>query len=148
MLSCSPLQLLFCIVVMHRASKPQHLLAMVSFKSPLATLQPEICSPGQCHDKLVNIYIQGRIAFYPLISKIFVKILFFLKYQMNVQHRYAEKRQLEEFLKSEHTCGVCFMEYPGSQFHRLEECRHHFCHECMMEYCSMHVKEGTVQFLR
>jgi E3 ubiquitin-protein ligase RNF14 len=43
---------------------------------------------------------------------------------------------------------ICYDEKLGSEFFRLDECKHHFCVACMTDMCQMHVKEGTVQLLK
>ena len=62
-------------------------------------------------------------------------------------NRYDCQKEWEEFVKGKHECNICFDEKSGSEFFRISECLHHFCRECMTEYCSMHVSDGTVHQL-
>lgn len=43
---------------------------------------------------------------------------------------------------------ICFDEKMGREFYRLNECKHHFCSDCLTSMCQMHVKEGTIQLLK
>lgn len=61
--------------------------------------------------------------------------------------RYNEDRKIDSFLKSLHTCFICFTEQLGKNFVRLP-CRHIFCGGCMKQYASINVKEGTVKRLK
>ena len=54
----------------------------------------------------------------------------------------------QEFRKENHTCEICFEEREGILFHFLEDCRHKFCVECLLDYCQLHVNEGTVKRLK
>jgi hypothetical protein len=63
-----------------------------------------------------------------------------------LRHNYVE--EMNEFGRSMQTCLICFDEKPGVEFHRLGECRHHFCAACLGSMCQMHVKEGTIQLLK
>ena len=56
--------------------------------------------------------------------------------------------QQEEFRKETHTCEICYEEKEGIFFHHLDECGHTFCGECLLDYCQMHVNEGTVKLLK
>uniref|UniRef100_A0ABM0MDS1 RBR-type E3 ubiquitin transferase n=1 Tax=Saccoglossus kowalevskii TaxID=10224 RepID=A0ABM0MDS1_SACKO len=55
--------------------------------------------------------------------------------------------EMEKFQREDHQCGICFDTRTGSEFYRLGNCTHHFCHECLAAYCTTHVSEGTVQLL-
>jgi hypothetical protein len=63
-----------------------------------------------------------------------------------LRHNYIE--ELREFNSSMQTCMICFDEKLGTEFFRLNECKHIFCVECMISMCQMHVKEGTIQLLK
>ncbi|CAG5123610.1 unnamed protein product, partial [Candidula unifasciata] len=59
------------------------------------------------------------------------------------------RRQLDiEFCKNLQECHVCYCEKPGEKFFRLFECKHHFCRDCMADFCLMHVQQGTVEALK
>ncbi|XP_005110492.1 E3 ubiquitin-protein ligase RNF14 [Aplysia californica] len=62
--------------------------------------------------------------------------------------RYNREQMDIEFCQASHECHVCYDEKPGTQFFRMADCAHHFCHECMMTFCEMHVRDGTVEELR
>ena len=61
---------------------------------------------------------------------------------------YDFKMVQEEFRKENHICEICFEEHEGILFHFLEDCGHNFCVECLLDYCQMHVNEGTVKQLK
>ena len=63
-------------------------------------------------------------------------------------NRYNYVEEVKSFRKSAHTCLICFEEKMGSEFYRLNECRHHFCVDCMTDMCRIHAKEGTIQLLQ
>ncbi|GFR90978.1 E3 ubiquitin-protein ligase RNF14 [Elysia marginata] len=62
--------------------------------------------------------------------------------------RYNQEKLNEEFCQTIHLCEVCYDEYPGTQFFRILECSHAFCHTCMQAFCEMHTIAGTVEELR
>ena len=62
--------------------------------------------------------------------------------------RYNFIQELKEFRNSMQNCLICFDEKLGSEFYRLNDCKHHFCAECMTSMCQIHVKEGTIQLLK
>ncbi|GFO18180.1 E3 ubiquitin-protein ligase rnf14 [Plakobranchus ocellatus] len=47
-----------------------------------------------------------------------------------------------------HLCEVCYDEFPGTQFFKMNECSHAFCHTCMQAFCELHITAGTVEELR
>ncbi|XP_077981091.1 E3 ubiquitin-protein ligase RNF14-like [Glandiceps talaboti] len=61
--------------------------------------------------------------------------------------RYNLMYEMEQFQKENHDCGVCFDNRPGREFYRLNNCLHHFCHDCLASYCQTHVTDGTIQLL-
>ncbi|XP_070563152.1 E3 ubiquitin-protein ligase RNF14-like isoform X2 [Ptychodera flava] len=61
--------------------------------------------------------------------------------------RHNRTYEMEKFQKENHDCGVCFDNRPGKEFYLLNNCLHHFCHDCLASYCDTHVSEGTVQLL-
>ncbi len=61
---------------------------------------------------------------------------------------YDFKMVQTEFRKERHTCEICFEEREGILFHFLEECGHKYCVECLLDYCQLHVNEGTVKRLK
>eukprot|EP00002_Diphylleia_rotans_P024459 TRINITY_DN4831_c0_g1_i2.p1 TRINITY_DN4831_c0_g1~~TRINITY_DN4831_c0_g1_i2.p1 ORF type:complete len:299 (+),score=46.47 TRINITY_DN4831_c0_g1_i2:68-964(+) len=62
--------------------------------------------------------------------------------------RYNYQVEEAEFLAGDHCCGICFTDYPGTDFFRVPGCGHHFCKSCMKTQCSIHIKEGTVVELK
>ena len=62
--------------------------------------------------------------------------------------RYSLEKEMQEFTNAVHECCICFCTKSGKHFVRLNQCRHHFCKECITTYCTDHVKEGTVDSLK
>ncbi|XP_059166161.1 E3 ubiquitin-protein ligase RNF14-like [Physella acuta] len=62
--------------------------------------------------------------------------------------RYNQEQMRLEFCQSMQECPVCLMEKPGIHFHKLQECQHFFCTDCMREFCDLHVRDGTVEALK
>ncbi|XP_059166242.1 E3 ubiquitin-protein ligase RNF14-like isoform X1 [Physella acuta] len=62
--------------------------------------------------------------------------------------RYNHEQMRLEFCQSMQECPVCLMEKPGIHFHKLQECQHFFCTDCMREFCDLHVRDGTVEALK
>ncbi|ESO86702.1 hypothetical protein LOTGIDRAFT_73005, partial [Lottia gigantea] len=59
------------------------------------------------------------------------------------------RQQIEvEFCRNDQDCGVCFDRLPGNHFYRIGNCGHHYCRDCMLEYCQLHVSAGTVESLK
>ena len=56
--------------------------------------------------------------------------------------------ELEEFKRTPHCCTICVEVKLGNEFFRLNNCKHHFCFDCMESMCQMHVQEGTIQLLK
>merc|ERR1712226_102810 len=54
----------------------------------------------------------------------------------------------KEFVTEQQTCMICYNEEVGANFARLVPCLHHYCIDCITEYCVMHVEEGTIGQLR
>ena len=50
----------------------------------------------------------------------------------------------KQFLTELQTCLVCYKEDSGSNFIRLIPCLHHYCFDCITEFCTMHVQDGTI----
>ena len=61
--------------------------------------------------------------------------------------QYSLEREMREFIKAVHECCICFCSKTGEHFVRLNQCRHHFCKDCITTYCIEHVREGTVDSL-
>lgn len=61
---------------------------------------------------------------------------------------YNFQMEQQQFRKESHICEICFEEREGILFHFLDECSHMFCVECLLDYCQMHVNEGTVRQLK
>ncbi|KAI8823707.1 uncharacterized protein EV422DRAFT_618516 [Fimicolochytrium jonesii] len=54
------------------------------------------------------------------------------------------KRSQWEFEQSSFDCGVCLSTKPGKDCFRFTRgCKHVFCRECLLDYFSMLIKEGT-----
>lgn len=68
-----------------------------------------------------------------------------LIYQL-LRHNHVEESK--HFRRTNQNCMICFDEKLGSEFYRLNECKHHFCAECLTNMCQIHVKEGTIQLLK
>lgn len=75
----------------------------------------------------------------PLCSDLHDDLLEMLKYDMKMENI--------DFNLATHECMVCFDERKGSEFYRLPECGHNICQDCMLNFCQLHVGEGTVQQL-
>ncbi len=63
-----------------------------------------------------------------------------------LRHNFIQETKL--FRNSNQNCMVCFDEKIGSEFYRLNDCKHHFCVDCLTSMCQIHVKEGTIQLLK
>ena len=63
-----------------------------------------------------------------------------------LRHNHVE--ELKQFRIQIQNCMVCFDEKAGSEFFRLNDCKHHFCADCLTSMCQIHVKEGTIQLLK
>eukprot|EP00026_Physarum_polycephalum_P006470 Phypoly_transcript_06513.p1 GENE.Phypoly_transcript_06513~~Phypoly_transcript_06513.p1 ORF type:complete len:557 (+),score=99.32 Phypoly_transcript_06513:24-1694(+) len=50
----------------------------------------------------------------------------------------------ELFFQTEHTCGICYMDYPGIQFVHQTTCEHPFCKDCMRQMCQINIQEGSI----
>jgi len=66
-------------------------------------------------------------------------------YKLLTYNFYEEQ---EEFKKTPHCCDICVEVKLGSEFFRLNNCKHQFCFDCMESMCQMHVQEGTIQLLK
>lgn len=64
-----------------------------------------------------------------------------------LQFDVAEKQHA--FRNSTWTCGICFEQTPGRQCVQASlQCQHVYCQDCMRQHCALHVKEGSLEFLR
>ena len=61
---------------------------------------------------------------------------------------YDQHARHREFLEAAHNCEICFDDKPGKDIARQFGCEHLYCKECMSEHATVHVTEGTIQFLR
>ncbi len=52
------------------------------------------------------------------------------------------------FNNSHHECSVCFENKIGSEFIKLNECKHYFCTACLSEHAKLIVAEGTITKLK
>ena len=63
--------------------------------------------------------------------------------------QYNAAQKLAAFKQGTWTCGICFEELPGSSCVQASlQCGHAYCQDCMRQHCQLHVKEGSLQFLR
>lgn len=64
-----------------------------------------------------------------------------------LQFDVAEKQRT--FRGGTWTCGICFEQTAGRQCVQASlQCQHVYCQDCMRQHCALHVKEGTLEFLR
>lgn len=64
-----------------------------------------------------------------------------------LQFDVAEKQRA--FRGSTWNCGICFEQTPGRQCVQASlQCQHVYCQDCMRQHCTLHVKEGSLEFLR
>nr|KAI8749399.1 E3 ubiquitin-protein ligase RNF14 [Biomphalaria glabrata] len=100
----------------------------------LLVIQPEL--DGHKNEKLMSS-LTDVVPWYEDIGEVIATMKRYNQQQMDI-----------EFCQSTHECHVCYQEKLGHQFFRMHECPHTFCHECMAEFCELHVKDGTVEALR
>ncbi|XP_048761210.2 E3 ubiquitin-protein ligase RNF14-like isoform X2 [Ostrea edulis] len=62
--------------------------------------------------------------------------------------RYDHHRDEDEFTQREQECNICFTQQTGRTFIRIQPCKHHFCRDCVDEYCRTHIKDGNVLNLK
>lgn len=64
-----------------------------------------------------------------------------------LQFDVAEKQRA--FRAGTWNCGICFEQTPGRQCVQASlQCQHVYCQDCMRQHCALHVKEGSLEFLR
>ena len=64
-----------------------------------------------------------------------------------LQFDVAEKQRA--FRNGTWDCGICFEQTPGRQCVQASlQCQHVYCQDCMRQHCALHVKEGSLEFLR
>lgn len=64
-----------------------------------------------------------------------------------LQFDVAEKQHA--FRNGTWNCGICFEQTPGRQCVQASlQCQHVYCKDCMRQHCALHVKEGSLEFLR
>ena len=57
---------------------------------------------------------------------------------------YDRQIQADEFIKSDHTCDICFDTRPGPDFIRFDaSCGHFFCRECLTSYVDVHLRGSS-----
>lgn len=56
----------------------------------------------------------------------------------------AEQKQ-RVFAATVFNCGVCYMDWLGSECVQLYECGHIFCRACLSNFYKVHITEGAVQ---
>lgn len=94
------------------------------FITPLESNKPEILNK-----KIVSLFVS--------VDDLIFQFL---------RHNFIEESK--QFCKSNQNCLICFDEKIGSEFYRLNDCKHHFCADCLTAMCQIHVKEGTIQLLK
>ena len=64
-----------------------------------------------------------------------------------LQYNAVEKQHA--FQAGTWSCGICFEQFPGSCCIQASlKCGHVYCRSCMAQHCGLHVKEGSLEFLR
>ncbi|XP_052096502.1 E3 ubiquitin-protein ligase RNF14-like [Mytilus californianus] len=66
---------------------------------------------------------------------------------LNDLFRYNQQEEAVDFLYHDQECSICFAEKSGHDFYSFLPCKHYYCKECVAAFCSIHVKDGTVQQL-
>lgn len=63
--------------------------------------------------------------------------------------RFDAAEKLRAFHRGTWTCGICFEQFPGRACVQASlQCGHVYCQSCMAQQCALHVKEGSLEFLR
>lgn len=63
--------------------------------------------------------------------------------------RFDAAEKLRGFHRGTWTCGICFEQFPGRFCVQASlQCGHVYCQSCMAQQCALHVKEGSLEFLR
>jgi len=63
--------------------------------------------------------------------------------------RFDAAEKLRAFHRGTWTCGICFEQFPGRSCVQASlQCGHVYCQSCMAQQCGLHVKEGSLEFLR
>lgn len=63
--------------------------------------------------------------------------------------RFDAAEKLRAFHRGTWTCGICFEQLPGRSCVQASlQCGHVYCQSCMAQQCALHVKEGSLEFLR
>lgn len=83
----------------------------------------------------------GNFAFFDSVDKTKIDIFIIL-------FRYDHHRDEDEFTQREQECNICFTQQTGRTFIRIQPCKHHFCRDCVDEYCRTHIKDGNVLNLK
>ncbi|OPL20605.1 e3 rnf14-like ubiquitin-protein ligase, partial [Mytilus galloprovincialis] len=63
-------------------------------------------------------------------------------------NRYNQQEEAVDFINHDQECSICFTEKSGRDFYSFLPCKHYYCKECVADFCSIHVKDGTVQQLQ
>ena len=61
---------------------------------------------------------------------------------------YDQYQRQKEFLQSFHSCSICLCEKRGSDCIILSRCLHVFCVECLKDYFSLHITEGSLDSVK
>ena len=61
---------------------------------------------------------------------------------------YDQYTRQKEFLRSFHSCSICLTEKRGSDCITLSWCLHVFCLECLKDYFSLHITEGSLESVK
>ncbi|XP_076094526.1 E3 ubiquitin-protein ligase RNF14-like [Mytilus galloprovincialis] len=67
---------------------------------------------------------------------------------LNDLFRYNQQEEAVDFINHDQECSICFTEKSGRDFYSFLPCKHYYCKECVADFCSIHVKNGTVQQLQ
>lgn len=63
--------------------------------------------------------------------------------------RFNAAEKLHAFQDGTWSCGICFEQFPGRACVQASpQCGHVYCRGCMSQYCGLHVREGSLEFLR
>ncbi len=67
---------------------------------------------------------------------------------MNLLRFNAAEKQ-HAFRDGTWSCGICFEQFPGRSCVQASlQCGHVYCKGCMAQHCGLHVREGSLEFLR
>ena len=61
---------------------------------------------------------------------------------------YDQYQRKKQFFQSFHSCWICLTEKRGSDCFILSRCLHVFCMECLKDYFSLHITEGSLESVK